>query len=245
MATLQHAPPPRPTLRRRIKWTIFIVARFFVRRFAQIFLGLRIRGQENIPATGPVLMAANHIHNFDPIAMNCSSTRPLFFMAKKELFKQPQFSALIRSMGAFPVDRERVDRVALRHAGLLLDEGLVVAILPEGTRSVTHALKQGNPGAALIVQGRDVPIVPVAITGTQYLPVDSKRAKGRWLFGRITVTFGKPFYLPPRRPGEKLNLTAAADRIMLEIAALLPPEYRGVYAEQIDAAGDGAKQHRD
>jgi 1-acyl-sn-glycerol-3-phosphate acyltransferase len=155
-------------------------------------------------------------------------------MAKRELFKQPHFAALIRSMGAFPVDRERIDRAALRHAGLLLDEGLVVAILPEGTRSVTHALQPGNPGAALIVQGRDVPIIPVAITGTQYLPVDSKRAKGRWLFGRITVTFGKPFYLPPRRPGEKVDLYGATERIMLEIAALLPPEYRGVYAEQFE-----------
>jgi 1-acyl-sn-glycerol-3-phosphate acyltransferase len=236
MATLQRAPQPRPTLRRRVKWGIFFVVRFFVRRFAQVFLGLRIRGQENIPATGPVLLAANHIHNFDPIAMNTSSTRPLFFMAKKELFQQRQFGALIRSMGAFPVDRERVDRAALRQAGLLLDEGLVVAILPEGTRSTTHALQPGNPGAALIVQGREVPIVPVAITGTQYLPVDSKRAKGRWLFGRITVTFGKPFYLPQRRPGEKLDLYAATERIMLEIAALLPPEYRGIYAEQLDSS---------
>ena len=102
MATLQQAPQPRPTMRRRIKWTIFVITRFFVRRFAYVFLGLRIRGQENIPATGPVLLAANHIHNFDPIAMNSSSTRPLFFMAKQELFKQRHFAALIRSMGGIP-----------------------------------------------------------------------------------------------------------------------------------------------
>jgi 1-acyl-sn-glycerol-3-phosphate acyltransferase len=82
-----------------------------------------------------------------------------------------------------------------------------------------------------------VPILPVGITGTENMPLDSKATDKPWFRRRITVTIGEPFRLPPRRPGEKLDLSAATDLIMLEIAALLPPQYRGVYAERL-AAGD-------
>ena len=232
-----QAAPPRFTFSRRVKWAIFWVVRWIVRTAAYHALGLRIRGQENIPRTGPVLVVANHLHNLDPVALNASFTRPIFFMAKQELFKNRLFGFMIRGVGAFPVDRHGVDRAALRHAGLLLDEGLVVCVLPEGTRSPTHRMQPGNPGVAMIASRHDVPIVPVGITGTEHLPLDSKATGKPWFRGRVTVTIGKPFRLPPRRPGEKLDLHAATDRIMLEIAALLPPQYRGAYAARLEASG--------
>ena len=230
-----QAKRPRTTISRRIKWTIFWIVRWAVRSLSYHLLGLRIRGQEHIPRTGPVLVVANHLHNLDPVALNASFTRPIFFMGKKEIFENRFLGFLSRGVGAFPVDRHGIDRAALRHVGLLLEEGLVVCILPEGTRSPTHTMQPGNPGVAMIASRHDVPIIPVGITGTENMPLDSKATGKPWFRKRITVTIGEPFRLPPRRPGEKVDLAAATERIMLEIAALLPPQYRGVYAERLSA----------
>jgi 1-acyl-sn-glycerol-3-phosphate acyltransferase len=225
----------RYTLSRRIKWGIYHVARWIVRGVGFFVIRFRVTGQGNVPRTGPVLIVANHLHNFDLIALDAAIPRPVFYMAKRELFRKWLPSFIIRNVGAFPINREGIDRTAIRHAGLLLDEGLVVGILPEGTRSVTHTLQQGNPGAALIAQNNDVPIVPVAVTGTQHLPFDTKHTGEHWLFRPVTVTIGKPFRLPQRRPGQKPDHFAATERIMLEIAALLPPEIRGFYADKLEA----------
>ena len=221
--------PPRGSLRRRAQWVWYEATRLLVRGLGYFLIGLRVRGQENVPPTGPLLVVSNHLHNFDMIVLSAAVPRPIFYMAKRELFKHPAFGWLIRTLGAFPVNRQAIDRAALRQAGLLLDEGMVVGILPEGTRSLTRALTEGNPGVALIAVQQGVPILPVAITGTQHLPLDAKATGERWFGRRVTVTIGKPFQLPPRRPGEKPDLVAATERIMLAIAELLPEEYRGVY----------------
>jgi 1-acyl-sn-glycerol-3-phosphate acyltransferase len=210
-----------------------------VRGLAWAILGFRVRGQENVPPAGPLLVVANHLHNFDPVMLSAAVPRPIFYMGKRELFTHPVMGFISRNVGAFPVNRQAIDRAALRHIGLLLDEGLAVGILPEGTRSPTHTLTTGHPGVALVAAQRAVPILPVAITGTEYLPFDAKAAKGRWLGGRITVTIGRPFLLPPRQPGVRADLAGATDRIMIEIAALLPPEYRGVYAERLESEARG------
>jgi len=226
----------RYTASRRIKWGIYHLARYLVRAVTHFAIHYRIYGQENVPRTGPVLIVANHLHNYDLIALDAAIPRPVFYMAKRELFEKWLPSFIIRNVGAFPINREGIDRTAIRHAGVLLNEGLVVGILPEGTRSPTHTLQQGHPGAAMVAQNNDVPIVPVGITGTENLPFDTKRTGKRWWFRPVTVTIGKPFHLPQRRPGEKPDHYAATERIMLEIAALLPPEYRGFYAERLEAS---------
>jgi 1-acyl-sn-glycerol-3-phosphate acyltransferase len=240
MAQQRHAPPmwqpPRGSLWRRFKWALYQVARLLVRGLGFLFFDLRVRGQENVPRSGPVLLVSNHLHNFDMIVLGAAVPRPIFYMAKRELFKNPAFGWLIRTQGAFPVNRQAIDRAALRHVGLLLDEGMVVGVLPEGTRSLTRALTAGNQGVALFALQHNAPILPVAITGTQHLPLDAKATKGRWFRRGITVTIGKSFRLPPRRPGEKADLTAATDQIMLAIAALLPEEYRGVYGSKVSTS---------
>lgn len=234
MATQQAAtaPAPRPSLPRRAKHGFYWVVRAVVRAIARPLIGLRIVGQENVPPTGPVLLVANHLHNFDPIVISAAMTRRVHYMGKRELFKQRQVGAFFRFVGAFPVNRQAIDRAALRHTGLLLDAGLVVGILPEGTRSTARSLTAGQPGVALIAAQRRVPILPVAVTGTQHLPFDAKGTGDGWRGRRVTVTIGKPFLLPERQPGQKPDLAGATDRIMLAIAELLPPEYQGVYREQ-------------
>lgn len=221
----------RPSLPRRVKHGLYRVVRAVVRAVARPLIGLRIVGQENVPPTGPVLLVSNHLHNFDPIMISAAITRRVHYMGKRELFAEPLPGAFFRFLGAFPVNRQAIDRAALRHTGLLLDAGLVVGILPEGTRSTARSLTAGQPGVALIAAQRRVPILPVAVTGTQHLPFDAKGTGERWFGRRVTVTIGKPFLLPERQPGVKPDLAAATDRIMLAIAELLPAEYRGVYRD--------------
>jgi 1-acyl-sn-glycerol-3-phosphate acyltransferase len=229
--------PPHFSLWRRLKWQGYFLLRHIVRFLCFVVLRMRVRGEEHVPPTGPLIVVANHLHNFDVIVLSAAVTRPIFYMAKRELYRQPLFARLLLAFGSFPINRDAIDRAALKQVGLLLDEGMVVGILPEGTRSTTRALTTGNPGVALLAYQRAVPILPVAITGVQHLPFDAKATGERW-FGRpVTVTIGEPFYLPAKEKGVRPDLQAATDRIMLAIAALLPPEYQGVYREPLAAQG--------
>lgn len=238
-ATAPIVTPPHFSLRRRLKWRGYHLLRLIVRVLATILFGLRVRGAEHMPPTGPLIVVANHLHNFDIILFSAAMPRPIFYMAKRELLERPVSSFVIRTFGGFPVNREAVDRAALRQVGLLLDEGMVVGILPEGTRSTTRALTRGNRGAALIAYQRAVPILPAGITGSQHLPFDAKATGERWFRRGVTVTIGEPFYLPTRERGVRPDLAAATDQIMLAIAALLPPGYQGVYREQLAAQRRG------
>jgi 1-acyl-sn-glycerol-3-phosphate acyltransferase len=237
-------PPRGSSLRRRAKWAWYEVTRLLVRVLGFFLIGLRVRGQEHVPPTGPLLVVSNHLHNFDMIVLGAAVPRPIFYMGKRELFENRFFGWFIRTLGAFPVNRQGVDRAALRQAGLLLGEGMVVGILPEGTRSLTRSLTKGLPGVALVATQHDALILPVAITGTQHLPFDAKATGERWFGRRVTVTIGEPFRLPPRRPGEKPDLDAATERIMLTIAAMLPEEYRGVYADKVGTGAADRETHR-
>lgn len=222
----------RHTTRSRAKWATYAVVRAIVRVLSYFLIGLRVEGRENVPPEGPLILVANHLHNFDMIVLGAALPRPIFYMAKRELFKNWFFGPFISSMGAFPVNRQAIDRAALRQAGLLLDEGLIVGILPEGTRSRSRQLTVGNPGVALVAYQRGIPLLPVAITGTQHLPFDANGTGERWFGRRTTVTIGRPFTLPPREPGKRPDLDAATEQIMRAIAEILPPDYRGVYGDK-------------
>lgn len=221
---------PRPAPRRRLKFAAYEALRVAVNGALRLVVRLQVVDARNMPRGGPVIVVANHLHNFDPIVVNAALPRPVFYMGKRELFAHPLLGWVIRQFGAFPVNRAAIDRAALRQALALLDEDLVVGLFPEGTRSTTGALGAVHPGVALLALQSGAPILPVGVTGTEHLPFDAKAARragrGRW---RVRVVVGKPFTLPPPRPGARGNLAAATDRIMREVAALLPPAYRGVY----------------
>ena len=231
---------------RRLKYTIYATAQIPVRLLLALLIGLRARGTRNMPRRGPLIMVSNHLHNFDPVVLGTVLPRPVYYMAKRELFEQPLSAWVVRNLGSFPVNRGTVDRAALRQARALLDEGLVVGLFPEGTRSPTGTLGVAQPGVALVAMQSGAPLLPVAITGTETLPLDAKAAGrrrqggARWRRPRVRVVVGRPFTLP-RRAGERPDLVAATDRIMREIAALLPPDYRGAYADTPPTAPpDGA-----
>lgn len=206
-----------------------------VRPLLRAAYGLEVTGARSMPRRGPVLVVANHLHNFDPVVLGAALPRPVLYMAKEELFAHPAFSWLIRGFGAYPVKRGTPDRAALRHTRVLLAQGLVVGLFPEGTRSLSGHLGAPQPGVALVALQAGVPVLPVAISGTETLPFDAK-ATGRAGAGqtrsrpRPRVAIGQPFAFEPLARHDKAALAAVGDRIMREIAALLPPEYRGDYA---------------
>ena len=201
------------------------------------FASLTLRGGRNMPRHGPVIVVANHLHNFDPLAVAIAVPRTVRYMSKKELWRTGFDGRFFELYGAFPVDRSKADRTALRFAEGLLKNGEVLGMFPEGTRSPTAAIAHVAPGTAFVAVRTGAPILPVAITGTEALPLDAKAASAsrkRGRRGHVTVTVGKPFQLTPG-PNGKYDMVRASDEIMAHIAALLPPSYRGIYADRVAA----------
>jgi 1-acyl-sn-glycerol-3-phosphate acyltransferase len=182
--------------------------------------GFSVSGRDNIPQTGGSILASNHRSYLDPPTIGVSIRRRTYYFAKQELFKNPVFGRFIRSVYAFPVDREGVDRTAIRHAINLLKSGELLTLFPEGTRSGDGTLGEPTPGVAFIAKQADVPIVPCALTGTDVVLPPKAWHLHR---GRITVQFGEPVYVKDFNTAgdRKAGATAAVEAVMERIAAML------------------------
>jgi len=207
----------------------YYAGRVMMRILLLLLTDCQVKGIENVPSQGPLLVVANHLNLVDPPLLGVSLGRKVIFMAKEELFRSRFLGYFVRSFGAFPVRRGQIHMKAFRQANQVLAEGSALAMFPEGTRSKNARLQLAFPGSALIALSNNVPILPVGIAGTENI-------KGRtWLLRRpqITVNIGHPFYPPPPRSElTKLELAELTNSIMEHIAELLPPEYRGNYAGQ-------------
>ncbi|MCH5210736.1 MAG: 1-acyl-sn-glycerol-3-phosphate acyltransferase [Oscillospiraceae bacterium] len=153
-------------------------------RFAMLFV-FRVKrvGYENVPEEGGLITAFNHRSNWDPVIAAVTCKRKLSFMAKEELFKNPVFGALIKSLGAFPVHRGKGDIGAIKASLRILSENKTMLMFPEGHRIKDGRKVKAKPGVAMIAHRAKVPVVPVCISG-----------KYKWM-GKITVTYGTPIYL--------------------------------------------------
>ena len=194
----------------------------------------RVKGKENVPRQGPLLIVSNHLSMADQYLLAINLNRKVVFMAKEEIFRSRLIRHLAHTFGAFPVRRGGImDREALQQANQVLDSGQALAMFPEGTRSKNAQLQPAFPGSALIASHNHVPILPVGITGMEKV----KKGPFWMLLHRppVTVNIGRPFYLPPVK-GQltKAELAKLADYIMEHIAELLPPEYQGHYARRRD-----------
>ena len=210
-----------------LDWT---VTRIYVRK-------LEIVGREHVPMEGPLIVASNHLNNADPPMVALAVPRHPTFMAKQEMVNWPVLWTPVRMFGAFAVRRGEADLAALRAATEVVHRGDMLVMFPEGTRSRTGGLTKGHPGTALVALRTGAPILPVAITGSEAIGWP-------WLFLKpysvphIKVKIGEPFHLPPVDRVNSEATAQATEVIMRRIAALLPPEYRGVYGDN----GAGTKR---
>ncbi len=212
-------------------WIISRVLRLFVFVY---FPRLKVEGAANVPRRSPAIIVSNHLDFLDPVVLLGVIPRRATFLAMSKLFDWPVIGFFTRLLGAVPVtDPPTVGlaRTTLR----TLAAGEAIVVFPEEELSANASLQEGSSRAATLAYRSGVPIVPVAITGTE-------RVRWPWLFLRplfgpkIIVRFGEPFRLAPIDRPNSAQLHAGADEIMLHVAALLPEGYRGVYAGVAAAA---------
>ncbi|HXV98453.1 MAG TPA: lysophospholipid acyltransferase family protein [Anaerolineae bacterium] len=183
---------------------------------------------ERIPTTGACILAVNHISNWDVVYMGLCSPRHPHFMAKVELYINPVFGAAIRWYGSFPVHRGENDAWALRQAGRVLEAGQLLCMFPEGTRSKGKAqLRRGKVGVVRLALDYHAPVVPIAISGTHDF-----RFRG-WKGNKIRIEAGQPLDFVALNGSSTYDhdtLRELTSVLMRQIAAMLPPANRGIYA---------------
>ena len=154
----------------------------------RVFLRYRTRGAERVPATGGVLLAANHASYADIPLLGCGVRRRLFYLGRANLFSWPLMGPILRWLGWIPLKIERWDRRAFRTAAELLKAGKAVVIFPEGTRTTDGTLQPGKPGIGVLVAEARCPVVPVYLRGTyQVLPTGASWPRRH----PVEVSFGE------------------------------------------------------
>ena len=204
--------------------------RLIVRFIMSIIADIKVHGIEKQP-TGNLIVASNHLGRLDTAVLICVIDREDIIMAIAEKYKaHPLYGAIGRSVNGIWLNRFEADYSGLRQILARMEQGGILAIAPEGTRSKTEALQEGKMGVAFLAAKSGYPILPVALTGTEdRLVVQNLKHFRR---SRITVTAGElmEIHIPPGK-GREQAMRAATIEIMCRIGAMLPERYRGVYAD--------------
>lgn len=214
--------PRDATLAWKIVHLLITLMRPYVCRF-------RVEGREHVPVTGGVVLACNHPGELDVVVLGYASPRQIYYMAKQELFHvHPLLTWLITLAGAFPVRRGQQDVGAVSQSIKLVQQGKVLGMFPEGTRDRDRGLTRGRNGAVRIALETGAPVVPAAVIGVSALNRDWSHPFRR---PQVTVRFGKPIYFQKAEHETSETLQTRTDEVMRAVAAMLPPELQGIYAE--------------
>jgi 1-acyl-sn-glycerol-3-phosphate acyltransferase len=207
------------------------LVRLLLKLFFRLFIRLEVNGLENLPASGGYIAASNHLGRLDvALVYHLLDRDDVYLLVAEKYRKYAIFRFLAQHMDAVFVERFAADFSALREMLNRLKRGGVLVIAPEGTRSPTGALIEGKPGGIYLAAKAGVPILPVAATGTQDRAVIASFK--RLSKPQIRLRVGQPFTLPPVKGAEReAALQKYTEEVMCRIGAMLPPEYRGVYAE--------------
>ena len=204
------------------------VVKYFLLTLLKSVARVDVQGLENLP-DGPFVVVVNHLSSFDTLSgIAVGPIRQATTFAAIEHRSDPIGGWILDQLGVIWVRRGEADREAIK---LALDElrgGTVMAMAIEGTRSRTGGLQLGKTGSAFLASRSKVPLVPAAIWGTEKIISNLKHLQR----SEVHLRIGQPFPLPEGRANIE-QLEAYTDQVMLKIAAMLPPEYRGVYADRV------------
>src|SRR5262245_9070232 len=222
------------------KLWLFRITRLFASALVRIYFRMEIRGLENVPEEGAMIVAPNHVSYMDPIWVSSPLKRPLRYMTWDRMTGLPLLGALMRAYGAFPVNIESTngDRSALRHSLEQLRAGGGLMIFPEGSRSRDGKLMSFKSGAVRLALAADVPIVPVSIVGgfDAYPP--------HYIFPRpykVRVIYHEPIKLSPPSNNSQLKdyMREETERLRMLIASELPPESLPLEKERVQVSPSG------
>jgi 1-acyl-sn-glycerol-3-phosphate acyltransferase len=189
---------------------LYAFAQVVLTAFYSLFFRVRVTGRENIPKEGPVIICSNHISLNDPLVLGAFTKRPIHYLAKQELFRNPFFSAVLRTIHAMPVNREAASMASLKEVLDVLSKNQILGIFAQGRRIKDLDAKNAKSGTALFALKSGAPVIPVKI--------DSEYK----LFKKISISIGPAIDLSAFRD-KKLRsdmLEEATDVIMGAISAL-------------------------
>ncbi len=192
--TKQREPLISLALYHLFKWTV-------VSPSLHVYFQGQIYNAERVPQQGPLVVVSNHASDFDPPLLSNCMRRPVAFMAKQELFEVPLLSTLIRWYGAYPVNRGRADRSAIRSALASLEQGWAVGLFLQGTRTPDGRITSPKQGAALIASKIQAPILPVCLWGTEKII-----SKGQRLPHSVPLTIRIGDLIPPPAKRDRQGL---------------------------------------
>ncbi len=192
---------------------LFYTGKYFTILISKLVFRIKTSGQENIPKSGGFILASNHISFYDPPLVGAWINREVYFMAKKELFKNRIIGNIVTRCNSLPVTRRGFDREAIELCLNVINQGYGLTIFPEGTRSLTDDFLPPKPGIGMIALQAKCPIVPVYIQGS------NRFADCFWGKQKLRITYGEPFtcewlsMFPPEKESYLKITQAVMDRI--------------------------------
>lgn len=207
------------------------LVRIVTRPLLRIVADINVTGLENIPRSGGVIVASNHLGRLDAALAVIVSDREDFVLMIAEKYQKYFFWRwVMKQLDALWLNRYDADFYTLREVIKRVKQGEILAMAPEGTRSKSEALMEGKEGVAYLAVKTKAPVIPIAVWGTEDRQVMKRLKRLQRL--SIYVRIGEPYTLPPMPRGQEREpfLRRQTDAVMCRIAAMLPAQYRGVYA---------------
>jgi 1-acyl-sn-glycerol-3-phosphate acyltransferase len=196
------------SLHKGVNPLVYWLTRAVLQPFFHLYFRLSRLGREHVPASGPVIIAANHRSFLDPFVIGVMARRPMYYVAKKELFRQRVVGWFLNALGAFPIDRGAADADAMATARAILERGDIVLIFPEGTRQRPGGLGTPKRGVARLALETGAPVVPIAVIGTE----DVRRG-WRVRPRKVRIRAGRPITFPRVESPSPQLAAAVTDRI--------------------------------